>query len=105
MIPTTDEIIEAGVKYTFAHRPMCMGGDEFDDFVQEFNRSISFEAGAEWALTQIAGKVLVAYCKSECDTDHLDCPHKEQGGCAKYKKFKSIYYGTIHNLRTATEQE
>lgn len=33
---------------------------------------------------------LAAYCKSECDTDHLACPHKAQGGCAKYKNFKSM---------------
>lgn len=50
-------------------------------------------------------KALKVFCRCECDAKILDCPHKEQGGCAKYKKFKSIFYGKIHNLRTATEQE
>lgn len=39
------DIIEAGIQYTLEHKPMAIGGDNFEDVVKQFNRNPAFEAG------------------------------------------------------------
>lgn len=50
---TQEEIIDAGIEFTMANNPVCMGGDAFYEHMREFNRNKSFEAGAKWVLEQL----------------------------------------------------
>ncbi len=43
---TQQQIIDAGIDYTMANCPVCMGGAAFTDKIRQFNRNPSFEAGA-----------------------------------------------------------
>lgn len=44
-----EQIIEAGIEYTYKNRPMCIGGGAFSEMVDEMNRNKAFEEGAKWA--------------------------------------------------------
>lgn len=47
---------------------------------------MAYTAGA----TRQQERDLTLFCRCECDTAHLACPHGTQGGCAKYKKYKAL---------------
>lgn len=43
-----EDFIEAGIAYRMEHsKPMCIAGSNLADVERDFNRVISFEAGAE----------------------------------------------------------
>ncbi len=43
-----DDFIQAGIDYRMEHgKPMCIAGSNLADVERDFNRVISFEAGAE----------------------------------------------------------
>ena len=44
-----DEITEAGIEYTIANCPRCIGGANFEEVVRQFNKNPHFEAGARWS--------------------------------------------------------
>ena len=54
---TQEQIINAGIDYTMANCPVCMGGAAFEDKIRQFNRNPSFEAGATWAKEKLIKEV------------------------------------------------
>ena len=44
-----EDFIQAGIDYRIKHgKPMCIAGSDLADVERDFNRVISFEAGAEY---------------------------------------------------------
>lgn len=54
---TNEQIIDAGINYTMSTRPVCMGGDAFEDMIRRYNRNPSFEAGAKWAKEELIKEI------------------------------------------------
>ena len=54
---TQQQIIDAGIDYTMANCPVCMGGAAFEEKIRQFNRNPSFEAGAKWAKEQLIEEI------------------------------------------------
>ena len=54
---TQQQIIDAGIDYTLANCPVCIGGAAFEDKIRQFNRNPLFEAGATLAKETIIEEV------------------------------------------------
>jgi len=50
---THEEIVDAGIDYTMRTCPVCIGGAAFEEKIRQFNRNLSFEAGAVLAKEQV----------------------------------------------------
>lgn len=69
-----EDFIEAGIAYRMEHsKPMCIAGSNLADVERDFNRVISFEAGAEHGYQYAVDKA----CKWLADRvahDSIDYP-------------------------------
>ena len=53
-----EDFIDAGIAYRMEHsKPMCIAGSNLADVERDFNRVISFEAGAEYGYKYAIEKV------------------------------------------------
>ena len=54
-----EDFIDAGIAYRMEHgKPMCIAGSKLADVERDFNRVISFEAGAEYGYQYAVDKTV-----------------------------------------------
>ena len=86
-----EKFIEAGIAYRMEHsKPMCIAGSNLADVERDFNRVMSFEAGAEYGYQYAVDKAC-EWLKNHSETDYYELiPNANYCGAVKLNKNKMI---------------
>ena len=95
-----EDFIDAGIAYRMEHsKPMCIAGSNLADVERDFNRVISFEAGAEHGYQYAVDKA--------CEwlkTNAYDYTRLEYLPDSDYPQADVDVYKMVKDLRKAMEE-
>ena len=98
---TQQQIIDAGIDYTLANCPVCMGGAAFEDKIRQFNRNPLFEAGAKLAKEKLIEEI-TQWLSEELFEDPAE-PNPFYSDDVKSKRYDTVT-GFIEALKKAINE-